>query len=213
MVRIQAVDEMGNLVFVLFLVAIAILTASLIYRKLRGRGIGSLAFAVLACLAAYGVALVGVSLRSETRSLNPGDEKCFDDWCATLSRSRSLLNPHGNSGTKLVAITLSVSNQARRAAFRPSQPRVILLLNSGVTVRPSAAAQHELEKYAGPQQDLAKRLIAGESFETALAFEVPSATKEASVVVFEGPAIVTRILVGDENSFFHKKIGYPIAVD
>ena len=74
MVRIQAVDEMGNLVFVLFLVAIAILTASLIYRKLRGRGIGSLAFAVLACLAAYGVALVGVSLRSETRSLNPGDE-------------------------------------------------------------------------------------------------------------------------------------------
>lgn len=57
------------------------------------------------------------------------------------------------------------------------------------------------------------RLLPGESFETTLVFEVPAATREASVVVLEGPAVVTRFLAGDENSFFHKKTVYPIQLD
>jgi hypothetical protein len=114
---------------------------------------------------------------------------------------------------ELVAITLHISNRARQAAFRPSQPRVTLVLGSGAAVTPSEAAQREFEKQAGPQESLAKRLVAGDRFQTTLIFMVPAATREASVVLLEGPVIVTRVLVGDENSFFHRKTVYPITVE
>jgi hypothetical protein len=212
-VQIQAVSDLGNLLFFVFLLTTAILTAVVAYRKARRRRARSLAVAILVCLCAYAVVLVGVSLISETRQLTLGTDKCFDDWCATVISARSLPETKGLVGTKLVAITLGISNRARRAAFHPSQPRVTLVLGLGDTVTPSDAAQREFEKQAGPQESLAKRLVAGDKFQTTLIFTVPAATREASVVLLEGPALITRVLVGDENSFFHRKMVYPITVE
>jgi hypothetical protein len=212
-VQIQAVNDLGNLLFFAFLLTIAILTAVVAYRKARRRKTRRLAVAILVCLCAYAAALVGVSLNSETRQLTLGAEKCFDDWCATVTSARSLPKPNGAVGTKLVAITFHISNRARQAAFRPSQPRVTLVLASGDTVTPSETAQREFEKQAGPQESLAKRLVAGDGFQTTLIFKVPDATREASVVLLEGPAIITLVLVGDENSFLHPKMVYPITVE
>lgn len=207
----QAVNDAGNLLFVLFLLAAVVLTAVLAYRKLRGRPIRRPALAIAVCFAAYVVILVGVSLSSSTRQLALGTDKCFDDWCATVAGARSLPMPDGATGSKLVAITLRITNRARKAAFRPSQPRVFLVLPSGDSILSSSSAQGEFEKQSGPQQDLAKRLVAGDSFQTTVAFQVPVATREASVVLLEGPTLITRFLVGDENSFFHRKVVYSIA--
>jgi hypothetical protein len=188
-----------------------ILAAILIYRKLRGRPVRGLAIAIATCLSVYAVILIGVSLSSKTRELSPGTNKCFDDWCATVAGARALPLPNAVDG-KLLAVTLLVSNRARQAAFRPSQPRLNLVLPSGRELSPSGSGQLEFEKTAGPQEDLAKRLVAGDSFQTTVVFEVPAATRDASLVLLEGPALVTRFLVGDENSFFHRKMVYPITV-
>jgi len=89
-VQMQAVNDLGNLLFFVFLLTTAILTAMVAYRKARRRKTRSLAVAILACLCAYAAALVGVSLHSETRQLPFGADKCFDDWCATVTSARSL---------------------------------------------------------------------------------------------------------------------------
>jgi hypothetical protein len=212
-VQIQAVNDVGNMLFFVFVLTTAILIAVVAYRRLRRQKVRNLAVAILVCLCTYAAVLVGVSFRSETRRLALGVDKCFDDWCATVISARSLGHPNGEVRTKLVAIILGVSNRARQAAFRPSQPRVTLMLASGDAVIPSEAAQREFEKQTGPQEGLAKRLVAGDRFQTTLVFEIPAATRAASVVVLEGPTVITRILVGDENSFFHRKMVYPITVE
>lgn len=212
MTEVQAVNGLGNLLFFVFLLATVILTALLAYRKLGKRPIRGLTLAQVVCLCGYSAALLGFSLTSKTRELALGTDKCFDDWCATVTGVRSLSNPNGAGGLKLVAVNLRVSNRARGAAFRPSQPRVTLALASGQDAVMSPAAQREFEKQAGLQEDLAKRVVAGETFQTTLVFEVPAATRDASVVILEGPATLTRFLAGDENSFLHKKTVYPVTI-
>ena len=209
----QAVNDAGNLFFAVFLLTAVVLTAVLVYRRLRRRTCRNLARAIAACLCVYVVTLLAVSFSSKTQQLAPGTDKCFDDWCASVIGARSLPMPSAGATTKIAAITLRISNRARGAAFRPSQPRVTLVLPSGDSIAPSNSAQREFEKQTGPQQDLAKRLVAGDSFQTTVVFEVPATTREASVVILEGPSLITRFLVGDENSFFHKKMVYPISFE
>jgi hypothetical protein len=211
--QIQVVNDLGSLAFALFLLTAVVLTLVLLYRKLRGRRIRGIAWAIFICLLVYAILLVGVSLTSETRTLALGTDKCFDDWCATVTGAQSLPKLSAPPGMKLVAVTLRVSNRARQAAFRPSQPRVRLALASGEALAPSAVALHEFETQAGTQQNLAKRIMAGDSFQTTLVYDVPVVTREASVVLLEGPALLTSVLVGDENSVFHKKMVYPIPTD
>jgi hypothetical protein len=213
MMQIQAVNDVGNLLAAVCLAATLIFGAVLASRTMRGRQVRGPVIAILVCFCIYATVLVGVSLLSRTRKLALGTDKCFDDWCATVINARSTPDADGSTTTKRVAVTLRVTNRAQRAAFRPSQPRISLVLAAGVEVTPSVDGQREFEKQAGPQDDLAKRLVAGESFESTLVFEVPAATREASVVLLEGPVIITRFLVGDENSFWHKKMVYQINVN
>jgi hypothetical protein len=208
---VQAVNDAGNLVFFVFILAILALAAAIAYRKLRRRPAKKLVFALAGCAFAYGVILMALSLSSKTRQLALGTDKCFEDWCASVMGAHSVPGASKTAGRKFVAVALRISNRARGAAFRPSQPRVMLVLPSGEVINSSVAAQHEFEKQAGPQEDIAKRLLAGESFLTTVVFEVPSATSKASVQLLEGPSVITQLLVGDENSFFHKKSVFPIA--
>jgi len=208
--QIQAVNDLGDLLFVIVLLTTVILSGILAYRKLRGRRIRGVALAIVLCLSVYALALVAVSLTSATLQLALGTDKCFDDWCATVTGAESLPGLSAPIGMKRVAMTLRISNRARQSAFRPSQPRVTLALASGVIVAPSPDAQRQFERQAGPQEDLAKRLVAGDTFQTKLVFEVPAATHEASVILVEGPSVLTQFILGDENSFLHKKIVYPV---
>ncbi len=73
-IQIQAVNDLGSLVFALFLLATFILTGALLYRKARGRGIRGLTIAIFACLFSYAAILAGASLNSETRNLSFGTD-------------------------------------------------------------------------------------------------------------------------------------------
>lgn len=211
--QIQAVNDAGNLLFFAFVLAILVCAIALVYRKLRGRSIKAPMMVIVGCSAVYIAVLVAVSLTSQTQSLALGTDKCFDDWCATVIGAQTVAAQGATTGRKSVAVTLGISNRARQAAFRPSQPRVALILESGGFITPSAAAQRDFEKNAGSQEGLAKRIVAGERFQTVVMFDVPVNTRHASVVVLEGPALITRFLVGDENSFLHKTLVFPIAFE
>jgi hypothetical protein len=210
--RNQAVNDAGAMLFFLVILATAILAIATLVRKLRRRSIRRIGLTIAACWIFYIAILFVVSLTSATRQIPLRAEKCFDDWCATVTGARAFLEPTPTAGGKFIVVSLRVSNHARQAAFRPSQPRLTLQLPSGGSVSPSTAGQGEFEKQAGPQENLAKRIIAGESFETSVVFEVPTAAHQA-VVLLEGPPQLTKILVGDENSLFHKKVVFPITID
>ena len=121
MSQIQAVNGLGSLLFLVFLLTAIGLAALIVYRRLKRRSVRSIGLAMLASIGVYAAALVGFSLASHYRILPLGTDKCFDDWCATVTSARSLPNPTGDSGTKFVAISLRISNRGGRAAFRPSQ--------------------------------------------------------------------------------------------
>ena len=211
--QIQAVNDADNLIFFVFFLTILVCAIVLVYRKVRGRSVKTLMIAMLSYSAAYIAVLAGVSLASQTQSLALGTDECFDDWCATVIGAQTVAAHGTTPGKKSVGVTLGISNRARQVAFRPSQPRVALMLESGEFIAPSAAAQRDFEKNAGSQESLAKRIVAGERFQTVVMFDVPVSMRRATVVVLEGPAIVTRFLVGDENSFLHKKLVFPIAFE
>ncbi len=166
---VQAVNDVGNLVSVGLLLATLTLAVTVVFRRLRGKPAGPPAVAAIVCLATYGILLLAVSLASRTREIAPGTDKCFDDWCATVTGVRSLPNKPG-APEKFIAVSFCVSNRAQRAAFRPSQPRVAFVVPDGRVFMPSAAAQGEFERQAGPLQDLTKRVVAGEQFRTSLVF-------------------------------------------
>ncbi len=211
--RVQAVSGAGSIVFLAFLLTTTILLAVCFYRLLRRRPSKPALRALLLVALAYTAILLAMSLTSRTRYIPLGADKCFDDWCVTVLSARSLAPPGQGAGTKLLEVTLAVSNHAQRAAFRPSQPRVALVLPSGDVIAPSAAVSDALERPGAPQGNLAKRVTPGETFHTSLGFEVPASTREASVVIQEGPESITQFLVGDENSFFHKKSVFTIRVN
>lgn len=210
--QVQAVNGAGSIVFLAFLLTAAVLLVVCFYRLLRRRPYQPIVRALFLVALAYAAILLAVSLTSRTRYIPLGTDKCFDDWCVSVVSARSLTAP-SQAGAKLLEVTLAVSNHARRAAFRPSQPRVALVLPAGNVVAPSVAAQDASERRGAPQESLTKRVMAGETFQTSLEFEVPASTHEALVVIQEGPTSVTQFLVGDENSFFHKKSVFTIHVN
>ena len=212
LLTVQAVDEVGNLVSLAFMIAIAALAVNIVVRLFRKKPVRRVAVAAIACVTVYAILLITLSLSSRTRELTPGTEKCFDDWCATVTKARSLPGRE-NSDLKLVGVSFEVSNHAQRAAFRPSQPRVSLVAPDGRAYMPSSVAQREFEQQAGRQEDLARRLTAGEQFQTTLVFEVPPETRKGWIVLQEGPAAITRFLIGDENSFLHAKLVFPVEFD
>ena len=194
--------------FLLLLLIVVACLIALVYRTLRGRSARGLGIVMAVAIGVYAVMLVAASAASHTRQIALGMDKCFDDWCATVTGARVLSIPSTAAGSKVIVVMLRVSNRALRAAFRPSQPRVHLVLESGEVVIP--ADPREIEAKLGPQQNLSTRLAPGESYETAVGFHVPAGVRKAAIVILEGPVTVTQFLVDDETSFGHKKTVFPI---
>ncbi len=67
--QIQAVNDVGNLLFFALVLAILVCTIVLVYRKIRGRSIKALIVVIVGCMAVYITLVVGVSLTGQTQSL------------------------------------------------------------------------------------------------------------------------------------------------
>jgi hypothetical protein len=135
----------------------------------------------------YAVALVVVSVATPSRSLAPGEWKCFDDWCASVTS----VTRTGD----VVLVSVSVQNQGRREQA-PDTPRLWLLHNgrrdqvlvAGLTSRVPGGSVRLL-----PQIRL-----------------VSAASENPMLVVTEG-GFPSRLVIGDDNSPFHPQPAWPLS--
>jgi hypothetical protein len=194
-----------SLVFMLFaLVAVAGVVAIGI-AFVRGKKETALFFikGLAALCLVYAAVLVGVSLASKEEEIGLGQEKCFDDWCVTVRGwKKSVIGNSSPDAKQYLMVTIQVTNEARRADFRPDHPRVVLIDDEGGVHRVSIEGTEAYAQANGEQPEIAKHVIAGESFTTTVVFDIPAGSAHAKLFIAEG-GWPTQWIISDENSYFH----------
>ena len=174
-------------------------------------------------LAAGGIAggylllLVGTSLASDARTVEPGNAKYFCEIDCHLAYSvvgsRRLAALGAARGTFEV-VTLKVWFDPRTTSPRRGDsplfpnPRAVRLVDgAGRSYAPSAAGLSALEAVEGRQTPLTQALRPGESYTTSLVFAISGDTRAPELLLTESSS-VTRLLIGHENSLLHPHIPF-----
>ncbi|HWQ03395.1 MAG TPA: hypothetical protein VNL38_02850 [Candidatus Nitrosotenuis sp.] len=76
---------------------------------------------------------------------------------------------------------------------------------------PSLAGQRALETPAARLVPLAQSLRPGDSYETTFVFDLPADARHPRLLLTD-PSPVNRVLIGHENSLFHKKVYFRVDV-
>ena len=149
-----------------------------------------------AAVALYTALLVGVSLASTERVLEPGVEKRFCGLDCDLAVSVTGLIPANATaaGARAFYVKLHVRNNGRRALIMPSSMRAWLV----------SADRHTFDPAGGRGMRFMAPISPGSRVGISIRFEVPAAARDLRVMVTEGGPM-TRLLIGDENSFLHRK--------
>jgi hypothetical protein len=170
----------------------------------------------LAAVAAYGVALVSAGALSREHVLGPSESKVFCEIDCHLAYSvpRTRLTPTiGGArarGTFYVVSVRTYFDEHTIAPWRgdgqlwPNPRRVRVVDSTGHRWAPDAAAQHALETNGAAGTPIETPLRPGESYETTYVFDLPTGVVAPRLELTEADA-VTRVLVGHENSPFHRK--------
>lgn len=157
----------------------------------KWRSAGMLALLAGGIVVGYFLVLLGVSAGSRERVVPVGTRKKF---CAADCDLAMLVDSVERSGQRYV-VRVRVLSSAARVTMKPSDPEVLMLDESGREYRGS----DELDPFP-----LARRVGPGESYVKTLVFRVPPDVRDPRVYLSEG-GWVTRFVIGDENSFWHKK--------
>src|SRR5579872_4215604 len=156
-----------------------------------------------ASLFTYFVLLIGFSLGSRTSVLSRGQEKYFCEIDCHLAYSIVDVNTQtaGDSNAYLVTLrtrfddtTISPS-RPRDASLTPSPREVSLIDNTG--------RQYALVSSSGTS--LMTPLRPAESYTTKLEFRVPKDAAGLRLLLNTIPAWPDHLVIGDENSWMHKK--------
>jgi hypothetical protein len=174
--------------------------------------------------AVYGITLLGMSWASSERTLAAGEWKHFcelDCHFAVTLEGSSVVDALGTGAARVSAtgrfhvVTVRAwfdasTVSSRRPAGAPlytSPRRVELIDGSGRRWRPLQAGQRALGERADA---LDRRLSPGESYVARYVFDVPRGATGLRLVVADG-SLVSRFLIGHENSPFHAKIGFDVS--
>ncbi len=147
--------------------------------------------------------LLGFSLGSHETTLAPGEEKYFCEIDCHLAYAvvESIAVPDALAvhytvtlRTRFDGTTIS-SQRPKDYPLQPS-PRTVLVTDE-------RGSRYAVEPTAGTP--LIASLIPGQSYTTELHFTVPSDAKGLRLLVSTTPGWPDRLLIGDENSWLHKK--------
>jgi hypothetical protein len=171
--------------------------------------------------------LLAVSLLSRERVLAPGEQKYFCEvdchvaysvvGVATTKTLGPLPSPQAARGTYYVVKvktwfderTIS-KRRTKDLPLTPSPCQVTIVDDQGRRYFPSPDALSALEQVAGQTTPPTQPLRPGESYTTALVFDLPSEARNPRLLITD-VGIVTRFLVGHEDSPLHKKIYFALA--
>lgn len=168
---------------------------------------------------AYLLLLVGTSLASGARTVEPGNAKYFCEIDCHLAysvvgsrRVPALGGARANGAFEVVTLKVWFdpgTTSARRddSPLFPNPRAVRLVDGAGRSYAPSAAGLSALEAAEGRQTPLAQALRPGESYITSLVFEIPAGARAPALLLTESSP-VTHLLIGHENSLLHPSIPF-----
>ncbi len=181
----------------------------------------------LALLSGYALVLVGVSLTSHEKVLALGEHKYFCEIdchiaysVAGVEESTALgdeLRPSLAAG-RFVIVHLktwfdpsTISPHRGNGELPPGHRRVVLVDDQGHEFAPSTQAQAALAKMRGTTRPLSQPLQPGESYVTDVVFDLPSDLRTPRLFIGDDLGFPNRVLIGHEDSYFHKKIFLALA--
>ena len=186
---------------------LAALTFLFVRKAQWARGVAAL---VGAGAVVYFGLLAGMSLASHEVTLTRGQEKYFCEIDCHLAYSIVSSGVELGDGQRQVRVTVrtrfdesTISPQRPKDAPITPNPRQVLMVDSqGRNFRPFATAG----------TPLTHELIPGQSYETEFVFRLPADADHPRLLI-TSPGWEEHLLIGDENSFGHKKtyLAVPVA--
>jgi hypothetical protein len=183
---------------------------------LGGRGLAQkIALVVMVLLVGYASVLLGASAASREQTLAGDQEKYFCEIDCHLAYSvvdieRAKIQASGATEKTADGILCTVSVRTRfdektisahrgDSPLTPS-PRAVSIVDDRGRIYPSSDESQ--------QASLAKPLRPGESYITKLVFNLPSDAQDLRLLITSPtePGWLGRVIIGDEDSIFHKKI-------
>ena len=177
--------------------------------------------AILAIVCVYLLLLTGVSFASSDRIVPAGGWKYFCEidchiaYSVIGAQTTAMLGPelkqaaaHGEFVLVRVKTWFderTISAHRGNSPLTPNARKVFLVDEEGRRYRISEEGQAALARQAGNLTPLTQPLRPGESYATDLVFDVPKEVHKFRLLITEDEP-ETRLVIGHENSFLHKKI-------
>jgi hypothetical protein len=204
--------------FVLF--ALGLVFVHSLWRRKTGRSRAA-ALASLALLGLYVVLMVAFSLASREQVLARGEEKYFCEIDCHLAysilgvrKAKTLGDPPDQATAKGEFYVVTVrtrfdentisSTRARDVPLTPNPRKLTVFDDRGRASGISEEGRRALEAAGGAGTPLTTPLKPGDSYTTALVFDLPPDARAPALLVNEA-IFPTRFIIGHENSPLHKK--------
>ena len=206
----------------IFMSAVALIF-SIIQR--RSALAGAAVIAIVAIAAIYLGLLLVFSFRSGDKVLARGEEKYFCEMDCHLAysilqiRETKTLEDAFNRATAggtfwLVTIQTrfdekTVGPTRGNAPLNPN-PRIVYVLDElGTRYLPSSEGQLILVRSHDPGRPMSTPIRPGETYNTTVVFDIPVDVKNPTLIIQDDHPL-TRLIIGHENSPFHKKIRFQL---
>lgn len=147
--------------------------------------------------------LIGFSAASKEKDLAPGQEKYFCEIDCHLAYSITDVKAQTDAAATHYFITLRTRFDA--TTISPSRPKDAPLTPSPREVRLIDGAGHEYVPVAVAGASLMTALKPADSYTTQFEFQVPKDAGGLRLLVSTTPAWPDHVVIGDENSWLHKK--------
>jgi hypothetical protein len=205
------IELLGTLVFLATVAGAIGMVITLIYAVIarRRRLIRAVLIGSVIWIATYSVVLMGASLLTSQRVLEPHQERCFDEMCfsALQATTQTTLGAGAKAQTAqglYYVVTVQLRNASQRTAQKPDHPTFFLVDGQGHEYQPSPTGQQAI----GQQPTWETRLQPSEAQPRTLVFDAPALlwqqAPEPRLGISEG-SWPTPLIIGDENSPWHKK--------
>jgi hypothetical protein len=213
------IDLLGTLLFLASVVGALGVVIALLYGALtrQGRLIRVVLISAAVWLAVYSAMLIGASLLTPQRVLEPRQERCFDEMCFSVLQATTQPTVGDGEHTQAAhgryyVVTVQLRNASQRTAQKPDHPAFFLDDGRGRHYLPSQAAQQAL----GQQPVWDARLQPGETQPRTLVVDAPANLLQQSPLprlgITEG-SWPTPLIIGDENSPWHRVTVMQLAFD
>jgi hypothetical protein len=183
----------------LLLSVVALLLLAAVGKAAHAR---SIAYVIGTCALVYFGLLFAFAAGSREVTLAAGQEKYFCEIDCHLAYS--VQSVRENLGTDARQWTVTIRTRFDEMTISPRRPKDAPLMPNPRTVELIDSRGRSYSPVATTGTPLSQSLVPGESYDTEMTFQLPLDTKDPRLLITT-PGWEQHLLIGDENSFGHKK--------